>query len=247
MRVAVLSDVHGNLPALDAVLAEVRAAGVTLVVVAGDVLPGPMAAECLARLEAFEQPVRYLYGNGERDTLAAIDGTELRVPDAVRPAVEWCAAQLSPAQVTALRLWPPTADVEVPGLGHVLCCHATPRSDTEIFTRLTPEAQVAPAFAGVSADLIVCGHTHMAFDRRIGGRRVVNAGSVGMPFGEPGAHWLLLDRGGPRFRHTHYNLEAAAVHLRATGYPDAEAFVERYVLHPPTEADMLAAFGGRVH
>lgn len=247
MLVAVLADIHGNLPALEAVLEQVRQAGVTLVVVAGDVLPGPMGAECLSRLSEFEVPVRYLCGNGERETISAVDGAELTVPDAVRPAMQWCARQLSPEQVTQLRLWPPTLDVEVPGLGHVLCCHATPRSDTEIFTRLTPEDRIAPAFAGVSADLIVCGHTHMAFDRHIAGLRVVNGGSVGMPFGEPGADWLLLDGSGPRFMHTQYDLESAAARVAATRYPGADAFARNHVLHPPTEAAMLAAFGGSAH
>jgi predicted phosphodiesterase len=244
MRVAVLTDIHGNLPALDAVLAELRAAGVGLIVVAGDVLPGPMGAECLAVLASLDTPVRYLSGNGERETLAAVDGKELTtVPAPFRPPVEWGARQLSAGQVTQLRLWPPTVDVAVEGLGHVLCCHATPRSDTEIVTRLTPEERVAPAFSGIPADLIVCGHTHIVMDRKISGRRVINPGSVGMPFGEPGAHWLLIDAAGPRFMHTRYDLEAAAVRIRATAYPDAEAFATKYVLHPPAEAVMIAAFG----
>jgi hypothetical protein len=82
----------------------------------------------------------------------------------------------------------------------------------------------------------------MALDRRIGTVRVLNAGSVGMPFGEPGAHWLLLDAGGPRFMHTRYDLEAAAARIRGTSYPDAAAFAANYVLHPPTEDAMLKAF-----
>jgi putative phosphoesterase len=244
MRVAVLADIHGNLPALEAVLVELRAADAGLIVVAGDVLPGPLGAECLALLESLETPVRYLSGNGERETLAAVDGKELTtVPAAFRPPVEWGAKQLSAGQVTRLRLWPATLDVAVEGLGHVLCCHATPRSDTEIVTRLTPEERVGAAFSGVSADLVVCGHTHIRMDRRIAGRRVVNAGSVGMPFGTPGAHWLLLERSGPVFMHTPYDLEAAAARIRMTAYPGAEAFAADHVLHPPSEAAMLTALG----
>ena len=244
MRVAVLADIHGNLPALEAVLVELRAAGVGLVVVAGDVLPGPMGAECLARFDGLDVPVRYLSGNGERVTLDAVDKKALaEVPEPYRPAIEWCAGQLATAQVTALRLWPPTVEVAVDGLGHVHCCHATPRSDSEIVTRLTPEDRVAPAYLGVTAPLVVCGHTHLRMDRQIAGRRVVNAGSVGMPFDETGAHWLLLDDQGVRFMHTRYDLEAAAARIRATAYPDAEGLAANYVLKAPGEEAMLAAFG----
>jgi len=245
MVVAVLADIHGNLPALEAVLGEVGAAGAGLVVVAGDVLPGPMGAECLARLGGLGVPVRYLSGNGERVSLAAIDKHPLtEVPEPYRPSIEWGAAQLGADQVTDLRLWPPTVDVAIDGLGHVLCCHATPRSDSEIVTRLTPEDRAAPAFLGVTAPLVICGHTHLRMDRTVAGHRVVNAGSVGMPFDEPGAHWLLLDASGPRFVHTRYDLEAAAAQIRATAYPDAESFAASYVLKVPGEEAILAAFGG---
>jgi hypothetical protein len=123
----------------------------------------------------------------------------------------------------------------------VLFCHATPRSDTEIFTRLTAEERLLPLFEGLDAAVVVCGHTHMQFDRTIAGVRVVNAGSVGMPFGEPGAYWLLL---GPdvRLRYTPYDLAGAAARIRGTAYPQADDFAARNVLVPPSEAAMLDAF-----
>ena len=244
MTLAALYDIHGNLPALEAVLRDVRAAAADLVVVGGDVLPGPMPAEALDLLHALDLPVRYIRGNGERETLAAVDGLELTtVPAIYQPPVRWGAAQLRGDHIAGLRAWPATVEVDVGGLGPVLFCHATPRSDTEIVTRLTPDDRLAPAFASATASHAVCGHTHMAFDRRLRGIRIMNAGSVGMPFGRPGAHWLLLDAGGPRFMHTPYELGAAAARIRATGYPDAEAFARDYVLNPPSENSMLAAFG----
>jgi predicted phosphodiesterase len=245
MRPAALFDIHGNLPALEATLADVRAAGVDLLVVGGDVLPGPMPAECLDLLDTVAVPVLYVRGNGERETLAAADGQELAtVPPLYRPAVQWGATQLDARRVAELRTWPLILEVAVAGLGTVLICHATPRSDSEIVTRLTPEDRIAPAFEGVTAPLVICGHTHMAFDRRIGDVRVVNAGSVGMPFGQPGAHWLLIDERGPHAQHTAYDLEAAAARIRATTYPGAEEFAANYVLRPPSEESMLAAFEG---
>ena len=128
------------------------------------------------------------------------------------------------------------------GLGDVLFCHATPRNDTEIFTRLTPEERLLPVFQDVEASLVVCGHTHMQFDRRVGRLRVVNAGSVGMPFQAPGAYWLLL---GPdiELRRTPYDLEDAARRIRATAYPQAEDFAANNVLTTPSETDTLQAFG----
>jgi len=122
-----------------------------------------------------------------------------------------------------------------------LFCHATPRNENECFTRLTPEARLLPIFDDLRVSLVVCGHTHMQFDRMIGGTRVVNAGSVGMPFGEPGADWLLL---GPdiQLRHTSYDLSKAAERIRRTRYPQAQDFSDRNVLQPPSENEMLALF-----
>ena len=81
----------------------------------------------------------------------------------------------------------------------------------------------------------------MQFDRMVGNIRVVNAGSVGMPFGESGADWLLLD-GAARFQHTSYNLTQAAARILRTNYPQAEAFAANHILHPPSDVEMLEAF-----
>lgn len=241
MRIAALFDIHGNLPALEAVLHDVRQAGVDLVVVGGDVLPGPMPHESLGLLRALALPVRCIRGNGDRIVMESRAGEESpEVPAAFREVVRWNAAQLTPSDVAFVSDWPVSFRQYVAGVGDVLFCHATPRSDTENFTRLTPEAHILPAFGGVAADVIVCGHTHMQFDRTIGAHRVVNAGSVGMPFGAPGAYWLLL---GPRveLRHTSYDLDAAADRIVATAYPQAQHFAEQNVRHQPTEQAMLAA------
>jgi diadenosine tetraphosphatase ApaH/serine/threonine PP2A family protein phosphatase len=126
-------------------------------------------------------------------------------------------------------------------LGDVLFCHATPRNEDECFTRLTPEDRLLPIFDELGVSVVVCGHTHMQFDRMVGRTRVVNAGSVGMPFGEPGADWLLL---GPdvQLQHTPYDLPNAAARIRATKFPWPEDFAARYVLQPPSAADMLDVF-----
>jgi predicted phosphodiesterase len=242
MRVAALYDIHANLPALEAVLEDVRRAGVERIVVGGDVLPGPMPCESLAALLNEHPAVDCIQGNGEREVLACLRGAESgTLPEQARKALRWVAAQLDAEHERTLSSWPKTLRLNVDGLGAVLFCHATPRSDTEMFTRLTSEERLAPVFAGLDDAVVVCGHTHMQFDRQVKDIRVLNAGSVGMPFGGTGAYWLLL---GPdvEFRRTPYDLPRAADFIRNTQYPEAEEFASHYVLNSPPEAEMLEAF-----
>jgi len=232
MRVAAIYDVHGNLPALEAVLQDIRQAEVGHVVVGGDVVPGPMPRETLTCLLDLNIPAQFIQGNGEVAVLAQMAGTDAgAVPEQFREVVRWVAEQLHPEHERLLVSWPKTLRVEIRGLGEVLFCHATPRSDTEVFTRLTPEDRLLPVFEGLDVPVVICGHTHMQFDRTIGRVRVVNAGSVGMPYGEPGAYWLLL---GPdvQLRHTAYDLTKAAERIRDTNYPQAQDFAAHNVLHP---------------
>jgi putative phosphoesterase len=242
VRVAALYDIHGNLPALEAVLADVRREGIERIVVGGDVLPGPMPRETLACLLDLDIPVAFIRGNGDREVRASRRGIDTgAVPEPFRAAMRWNAQQLRAEDEQAIDRWPATLRLPIDGLGDVLFCHATPRNDVDIFTRHTPDAALVAMFDEADAPVVVCGHTHMAFDRMIGGTRVVNAGSVGMPFGEPGAYWLVLGPG-VEPRHTSYDLTDAAARIRATAYPGAAEFAERNVLRPPTEAEILAAY-----
>ena len=242
MRVAALYDIHANLPALEAVLEEVRKSRADQIIFGGDALPGPMPRETLALLRHLGVPAKFITGNGDRVVLEYLAGKEpLEVPEQFREIIRWNARQLQPEDAQFLATLPKTLRLNLPGIGEVLFCHATPRNDTEIFTRLTAEARLLPVFATSAASLVVCGHTHMQFDRTVGGTRIVNAGSVGMPFGEPGAYWLLL---GPavELRRTDYDLASAAARVRATAYPEAEDFAARDVLHPPSEQQILDAY-----
>jgi len=242
MPIAALYDIHGNLPALEAVLADVRAAGADEVVVGGDVMPGPMPVECLDLLLGLDVPVRCIHGNGDREVLERLRGHETdAVPEPFRELLRWTARQMPAGSERILGAWPSTLRARIAATGEVLFCHATPRNDTDIFTRETAQERLAPLFDPLGVDLVVCGHTHMQFDRVVGRTRVVNAGSVGMPFGEPGAYWLLLD-GRPQLRRTSYDLANAAERIRRTDYPQAEAFASGNVLAPPSEASILAAY-----
>lgn len=236
-RVAALYDIHGNLPALEAVLREVRAAGVDHIVVGGDVLPGPMPRDSLQALLDVDLPMSFIHGNGDREVVAPTGA----VPEPYLESMRWNAAQLRPEDTQRLAAWPPAQRLRIDGVGEVLFCHATPRNDVEIFTRVTPEERLLPIFGELGVQIAVCGHTHMQFDRPVGPVRVVNAGSVGMPFGEPGAYWLLLGPG-VELRRTSYDLEQAAQRVRATAYPKAEEFAATSVLQPPSEQQVLDAF-----
>lgn len=243
MRVAALYDIHGNLPALEAVLHEVREAAVDQIVIGGDVVPGPMVRESLSTLLGVEIPIAWILGNCEAAVLAQMRGLDLGpMPDAAREVIAWSAQELRDEHESLFANWPKTCRLRIPGIGAVLFCHGTPRHENEIFTRLTSESRLLRVFENLRADLVVCGHTHMQFDRVIGGVRVVNAGSVGMPFGAPGADWLLLGAD-IEFRHTQYDLLEAADRIRRTRYPQAAEFAAQNVLHPPSEASMLEVLG----
>jgi predicted phosphodiesterase len=241
MRVAALYDIHGNLPALEAVLEDVRRAGVDRIVVGGDVLLGPMPRETLVRLLDLDVPVDYIHGNCESAMLLQMAGGTPAVPPPVLATLRWTAEQLDEAQRHAVGAWPATLTCDIPGVGKTLFCHATPRNDTEIFTRQTSEERLAPVFAGVDAALVVCGHTHMQMDRMVGPVRVINAGSVGMPFGDPVPCWLLL---GPNveLRRTAYDAGTAAERIRRTAFPGADDFAAKFILSAPSEEAMLGAY-----
>jgi putative phosphoesterase len=178
--VAALYDVHGNLPALEAVLAEVPEDAT--IVVGGDVSAlGERPAETLDRLRALGDRVVWLRGNADRELTAGEEGL------APGEAIQQTRSKLTEEQIAFLYGLPPTVRV-----GDVLYCHASPRNDVDIFTERTPEERIAFLFEGLDVPTVVCGHTHMQFERTVGGVRVINAGSVGMPYEEqPGAYWLL--------------------------------------------------------
>jgi diadenosine tetraphosphatase ApaH/serine/threonine PP2A family protein phosphatase len=239
VRVAALYDVHGNLPALVAVLAEVEEAGVDAVVCGGDVCIGPMPVAVLERLLALGERALFLRGNGDREIAADPPGagSGLWVE-----RTRWSAERLTRGQRAWLAALPPTQTVDVDGLGPVLFCHGSPRSDEEIITRISPESRVAEALAGTDEAVVVCGHTHVQFDRRVPGRRLVNAGSVGMPYeAEPGAYWAVLGPG-VELRRTGYDLDAAAAAIRATGFPGADELAAENVLTVPSAEEATEQF-----
>lgn len=238
MRVAAVADIHGNLPALEAVLADVKREKVDLIVSCGDVASGPMPAETIDVLRSLPN-TRFVHGNADRGLIAAFDGTERPVLEG--PAADWCASQLTREQRDFLGSFEDTVRLDLEGVGSMLFCHGSPRSDLEVMTRLTPDDRMRTYIEGVDTGVVVCGHTHMPFDRSLAGVRVINPGSVGMPYIEPGAFWALVD-GEIRFRRTDYDREAAAARIRESRWPGAAEFASDNVLTVPSEDEVMAFF-----
>jgi predicted phosphodiesterase len=238
MRIAVLCDIHGNLPALQAVLAEVEQAGVDLVVFGGDVAAGPMPVETIEVLAAYRRPARFVRGNADRLMVETFDG----MPKADGAPDSWPASKLSRTHRDFLSSFEPSVEIAVDGLGMVVCCHAGLESDElPIITPATPDDVIAEALTAARGRLVVAGHTHMQFDRRVANGRMVNAGSVGKPYSDqPGAYWALL---GPEveFRRTAYDFAAAAEAVRRTAIPDREEWAAD-IVRPPTAEEATTIF-----
>jgi putative phosphoesterase len=235
-NVAALYDIHGNLPALEAVVAELQADPPEAVVVGGDVAAGPMPLQVLTLLRNLPWPVHWLRGNADRAVVMGFDGT---IPPelAGHPLFQgdaWAATFLSREDRDFLDSLSPLVALDVAGIGEVLFCHGTARSDEERLTTVTPPQRLAGVLDQAGADVVVCGHTHRQFDRAVQRRRVINAGSVGRPYEPtPGAYWLTLGRG-VQLRRTTYDTASADAAFHALGYPAADLMLA------PVDADAVA-------
>jgi putative phosphoesterase len=224
MRVAALCDVHGNTPALEAVLAEVATLDVDRIVCGGDVVAGPFPQDCLDRLRAVDAV--FVRGNADRFSDRAPEGTW-----------EWVSAQLDAPSLDFLAALPLTVSLD-----GVLYCHGSPRDDDEILTRVSPDERFRAALEGVSEQVVVGGHTHVQFERVVDGIRFVNAGSVGIPYeGKQGAFWALLDDEEVELRHTPYAVDAAVAAIRSSGYAGAEQ-IAGWLLEPEDPDEVSAYF-----
>jgi predicted phosphodiesterase len=244
-RVAVLSDIHGVLPALDAVLAEPDVAGADRIVLTGDIAAGPQPVQVLDRLVALGERVVWVRGNADRELVNLAQGGSTAIPDPIAP---WAAAQLRSDQVALLGGLAHPVRLAVDGFGPVLFCHGTPRDDDEVVLVDTRVERWADVLSSVDPDVstIVCGHTHMPFVRLVHGRQIVNPGSVGMPYGRAGAHWALLAAGGVQLRRTIFDIDAACAAITAdSGYRDVTEWVDYFVRARASDVEALTTFAPR--
>ena len=227
MRVAALSDVHGNAPALEAVLAEVETERVEAVVFCGDLTWGPLPRETLELVRSIRVTTHFVRGNCDRYVGVNLEG---------RGA--WITEQHTAEERAFVNGFPEHVIVDVDGLGPTRFVHGSPRSDEECVTGRTPAERVREFMSGVEERVVVSGHVHVSFDRVVEGVRSLSPGSVGMPHeGRPGAFWALL---GPDVEHrrTDYDLEKTAELYRASGIPAVEEIV-RLTIDPLTRAEVI--------
>lgn len=243
-RVAVLSDIHGVLPALEAVLAEPDVGAADRIVLTSDVAAGPQRAQVLDKLTGLGDRVVWISGNADRELLEYRRDHRDAIPDPIAP---WTAEQLREDHLALLGRVPRSCCLSVQGLGKALFCHATPRDDDEVVlvdSRLDRRREV---FGGLDADVrtMVCGHTHMPFARLVHGRLVINPGNVGMPYGRAGAHWALLGPG-VELRSTVFDVEAAVTRIaQDSSYPEAAEWADFFLRARATDAEALEGFAPR--
>jgi putative phosphoesterase len=231
MKVAALYDIHGNLPALEAVLADVEREGVDAIVVGGDIAAGPPQPREVVELVRSLPNAHCIQGNADRLDAPEFQGDE---------GLAWLLELLDPGQADWL-IELPFSEV----LEDTLYVHATPQDDETVITELTTDERLAELLAGVEQRRVVAGHTHMQLERRAGDVLFVNVGSVGRPYeARPGAYWALLEPDAVDLRRTEYDLERAAGLVRGSGHPLADELADENVLRVPTRAEALAVFGG---
>lgn len=231
-RVAAIYDIHGNASALDAVLSDVERCGVDTIVFGGDLAWGPQPRLIMERVMSLSGNVHFIKGNADRE-VGERYGVEQGLDDGIAQINQWCSDQLTQEQLEFLNGLQENVTVNIDGLGEVLFVHGSPRSDEEAIRRDTPEAEIEPMVISVRQSTIVCGHTHIQFDRTILGKRIINAGSVGLQSAARGACWASI---GPEMdlRETGYDYQEASEQILQSGVPMASDFAE-HVLNPPTE------------
>ena len=230
MRVAALYDIHGNLPALEAVLAEVERERVDAIVIGGDIASGPPQPREVVELVRSLPSAHCIRGNADRlfdEEFAGDDG------------LAWLLEQLGDEQAQWLAGLPFSAVLD-----DTLYVHATPLDDTTIVTELTTDEKLAGLLRDVEQTRVVAGHTHMQLERPVGAKLFVNAGSVGWPYeGRAGAYWAVLDDS-VELRQSDYDLERAAGLVRGSGHPRAEEIAAENILVSASRAEAMEIFGG---
>lgn len=240
-RVAVLSDIHGVLPALEAVLAEPDVRAADAIVLNGDVAAGPQPVETLDLLASLGDRVVWVRGNADRELVAVAGGGE-----SSHDVSAWAGRALRADQVRLLDSLPHPVTVAVGGFGPVLFCHGSPRGDDEVVLVDSSLERWAEVLAGVDDEVrtVVCGHTHMPFQRYVDRRLVANPGSVGMPYGRPGPHWALLAGGTVQLRRTAVDLDEVADRVvAASGFAGAATFADAYLRRAASDAEAVRVFG----
>jgi predicted phosphodiesterase len=224
-RLAVLADVHGNLPALEAVEADFERIGVDHVVVAGDLAIGaPFTRRVVER--ALERGWALIRGNNE---IYVTDfGSQRARPEWNDPVqfsvLRWAVRELGELR-RLIAAWPDGLVLRYPDAPPVRVVHGSPRSPFEGLTPIAPEETLIERIGGVEENLVVAAHTHLTMDRRVGRWRVLNPGSAGQPLdGCLEAGYMLLEardgRWHPTVRRVSYDVERVLAECERRAYVD---------------------------
>jgi putative phosphoesterase len=240
-RIGVISDVHGNLIALEAVLAELEREELDGLVCLGDVAVGPQPAEALARVRALGCPI--VKGNWDDWFCEGIPPSDYEIGRKLVEIGEFWVEQLSAEDLAVMRSFLPTVELDLGDGATVLCFHGSPSSNTDGIYSVTPDETLAQFFGDASNPVMVCGHTHVQMLRRYDHTVVVNVGSVGLPFSDwdpdairiaPWAEYAILgyDEGRLRvdLRRTTYDVEALLRLSLESGMPHAQWWADCFQL-----------------
>lgn len=240
MRLALLSDIHGNLFALEAALAAVNEQAVDQLICLGDVAAfGPQPRQVLARLQSLNCPI--VMGNTD-EWLLDPKPHPVRDEDSHKvTAVEmWAAEQLTTADLAFIRTFKPTIQQQLNENIDLLCFHGSPRSNTEIIRDTTPEPQLAEALNGQTATIMAGGHTHTQLLRRYQQSYIINPGSIGLPYeyksnstnvqNPPWAEYAIINLEGSKLdislHRAQYDIRPLLAVVRQSGMPYADWWIQ---------------------
>jgi predicted phosphodiesterase len=239
----VIADIHGVSPALEAMLAEEAHDPSEVLLVLGDIAFGPQPNPVVDRLRSLGDRVIAISGNSEREMLEIVRGEETPLTDPIAP---WSSHELTPENREWLAALPGTRTVNIEGFGDVFLCHACPQNDMDILLVDTRIERWMEALADLpeSVSMVLLGHTHMPFQRLVNGRRVINPGSIGMPYGGTGAHWVRLRDGNIETRVTHFDIERATREVgESSTFPGAAEWVAPYLRSDISDVEVIRIFG----
>jgi predicted phosphodiesterase len=239
MRVGFISDIHGNLFALEPVLADLERRNVDRIVCLGDVCFGPQAHECLARVRELGCPV--ILGNWDSWSIEGFPPPDDPVGVMLYEIGAWWATLLDDGDKAFVRTFVPTLDVETSDGTVMHCFHGSPRSFSDWIFSTTADDDLERMFAGVEAPILVGGHTHLQMVRRFGRTVIVNPGSVGQPFAQwwpktirvaPWAEYGVVEAGDGRLevelRRVPIDVQALLSFCRESGMPHAQWWVDSW-------------------
>jgi predicted phosphodiesterase len=242
MRVGLIADIHGNLLALDAVLAELAAEGVDEIVCLGDVAVGPQTAEALERIA--EIPCRTVLGNWDKYVVDGFPSPRSELERKFIEMGEWWSEQLGSEHRDVIRGFEQVVEVALTPATKLLAFHGSPRSLEDGILSTTPDDEVERMLVGFHAPLMVAGHTHFAMARQHGSGLLVNPGSVGLPFSRlapvmrmlPCTQYAVVSAEDDRFsvelRRSSFDAAALVRLIRETGVPHGEWWADLWTIDP---------------